>query len=112
MDDQKPPIVEQVDTDFIDEFATTLKRVYKKHFPRKGDSWKDCDIEFLNNKLLEEMTEVETSGGWLPIRMDELVDLALVTAMIWARDRTEFEERVDRAAERLPANFDPFPGRR
>jgi len=109
---QEHPIVEQIDTDFIDEFAASLKRVYEKHFPRKGDSWKDCDIEFLNNKLLEEMFEVETSGRWIPIRMGEFVDLALVAAMLWARDNTEFEERVDRAAERLPDDFNPYPSRR
>ena len=109
---QKHPIVEQIDTDFIDRFADALKKMYKKHFPRKGDSWTTCDLEFLNNKLLEEMAEVETSGGFIPIRMDELEDLALVAAMIWAREGEEFEAQVQRAADRLPANFDPYPGRR
>lgn len=111
MPDERP-IVRQIDTGFIDEFASSLKRMYEKHFPRKGDSWKDCDIEFLNNKLLEEMAEVETSGGWIPIRMNELVDLSLVAAMVWARDNTEFEERVERAAARLPEGFNPYPSRR
>lgn len=98
-----------MDIDFIERFATQLQIKYIAHHPRKGDSWKDCDMEFLNNKLLEEMAEVENSGDFILSRMDELIDMALMAAMCWARESEKYEEAVDRLASKLPDGFTSDP---
>ena len=55
---------------------TTLSR----HQKAKGDSWKWCDIEFLENKLHEEYNEWKESGD-----KHELVDIANICMMLFNR---------------------------
>jgi len=95
-----------MDTDFIDEFKGMMELKYAEHHPKKGDSWKDCSMGFLWDKFLEEAREVceRAASQYEPDKdtMSELVDVALVAAMLWAREKKNLIDRLD---EGLPQNF-------
>lgn len=95
-----------MDTGFIDEFRDMMELKYAEHHPEKGDSWKDCSISFLWDKFYEEVLEVceRAASQYEPDKdtMSELVDAALVAAMLWAREK---DNLIDHMAERLPENF-------
>jgi len=69
-------------------FAAAMERTMRKHDLKKGDSWTDCDIEFLITKLKEEFGEVitsidsEQSPKISKDTIDELVDLANIAMML------------------------------
>lgn len=70
-------------------FAAAMERTMRKHDPEKGDSWTDCDLEFLINKLKEEFGEVlssidlDSNGPKISKHtIDELVDLANIAMML------------------------------
>lgn len=74
-------------------FAEAMEKTMRKHDGNKGDSWKDCQINYLYIKLNEEFTEVETAvynrlhkAGKINEISKELVDLANVSAMLWNRN--------------------------
>lgn len=70
---------------FLYEFSLELMKRYEQHRPSKGDSWKEMDLSSLHCKLDEEYQEyVELMVGDDP--KPELIDLALVAAMCWARE--------------------------
>lgn len=64
------------------------QEVLNKHSKKKGDSWKTCDIQFLRNKLVEEIDEF----GVLPLeykeeQYKELLDIINVATMLAERLR-------------------------
>jgi hypothetical protein len=61
-------------------FAEQMERSLRENDSKKGDSWKSCDINFLANKLREEMDEIEEGG-----EPDEMVDLANICFFLWYR---------------------------
>jgi len=61
-------------------FVTAMENTLEKHQKKKGDSWKDCDIEFLENKLVEEYNEWKDSKD-----KHELVDIANICMMLYNR---------------------------
>lgn len=91
---------------FIDEFKEALTLKYEEHHPEKGDSWKDCPLGFLWNKFYEEVSEVceRAAAQYEPDgeTVRELEDVALVAAMLWAREK---ENLMNSLAEKLPENF-------
>ena len=95
-----------MDTDFIHEFKGMMELKYAEHHPEKGDSWKDCSIAFLWDKFYEEVSEVceKAAAQYEPMKdtMSELVDVALIVAMLWAREK---ENLMEHLAEGLPDNF-------
>ena len=87
---------------FLYEFILEVMKRYEQHRPKKGDSWKDSSLDFLYGLLGDEYSEVEdlllpdltdqTEARSPRLQhpsddfMSELVDLALVAAMCWARE--------------------------
>lgn len=78
----------------LPEFHAEMLKVLNKH-RHKGDSWKDCPISFLHDKLLEEFDEYlrartisirtsQLSAGY-ELQADELIDIANVAMMLWKR---------------------------
>jgi len=68
----------------LEEFILEMEKVLAKHDEQKGNSWKTCDIKFLENKLIEEFEEWKNQ----PKRTgkgDETVDIANVCMMLWHR---------------------------
>ena len=61
-----------------------IEVMYEKHFPEKGDSWKECDVAFLEKKLVEEYSEFLNVEGDKE-SYKELTDLALVSLMLLKR---------------------------
>lgn len=63
-------------------FAFEMERVLKLHDKNKGDSWKTCDVMYLDNRLKQEYREWD-----LTPKCDnkELVDVANMCMMIWNR---------------------------
>ena len=95
-----------MDTDFIDEFKDALALKYEEQHPEKGDSWEECSLAFLWDKLEEEAVEALAAGAaqYEPSKrvLNELEDVALVAAMLWAREK---ENLMDHLAGKLPENF-------
>jgi hypothetical protein len=76
----------------IESFAKEMDKVYSFHKPKKGESWKDCTIKFLQDKLVEEHLEwLKASSGELTglndkdLSAKELVDIANVCMMLYHR---------------------------
>ena len=55
-----------------------------KHQKEKGDSWNDCDLQFLLNKFDEEIKEFKEEHKPLA-KAEELVDIANVCMMLFNR---------------------------
>ena len=95
---------------FIEEFKEALVLKYAEKHPEKGDSWKDCNLGFLWDKFYEEVLEVceRAAGQYEPDKetMNELVDAALVAAMLWFREK---ENLINHLAEQLPEDFTSDP---
>ena len=62
-------------------FARQMEATMQEHDPIKGDTWKYCQIGFLEHKLEEEIEEYK-HGGRNP---DELIDIANICMMLWNR---------------------------
>lgn len=73
----------------IREFAEKMEEVMSMNDPKKGESWKTCSIEFLEQKLDEEYSEYRKEGDFISdFCLDpekELVDIANVCMMLWNR---------------------------
>jgi hypothetical protein len=75
----------------IKEFAEEMERIMKENDEDKGDSWRDCSVEFLINKLWEEIEEFKHivsphiiyEKDNLPEK--ELTDIANVCMMLFHR---------------------------
>lgn len=99
-----------MNTSFIDGFRDMMELKFAENYDEKGDSWRDCDMEFLWNKMFEEMIEVTDHHAMDGYGQSELVDLALVAAMLWTREKNRM---VEEKADNLPDNFlDGLYGRR
>ena len=61
-------------------FVMAMKSTLSKHEKTKGDSWKTCDIEFLENKLIEEFEEYQESKD-----KHELIDIANICMFLFNR---------------------------
>ena len=61
-------------------FAEEMERTMQKHDPVKGDTWKTCPIEFLEEKLMDEIGEYSLSDD-----ADELAGIANICMMLYHR---------------------------
>lgn len=68
-----------------------IKKILNKHIA-KGDSWMDCDIQYLQDKLLEEFGEYLLAKSYAK-KASELIDLTNVAMMLWKRLKP-FNEKV------------------
>lgn len=67
--------------------TTTIKacqRVFDRHSEEKGESWKTCDIQFLRNKLAEELDEFAESN-FEEQQYNELLDVINIAVMLAER---------------------------
>ena len=73
----------------IMNFALDMERIMSENDATKGNSWKDCDIEYLVDKLGEKYKEWENSLDLNSFESDpeELVDLANLCMMLWNRNK-------------------------
>ena len=89
-------------------FFEAMKAEYLRHYPEKGDSWKEPRIwipeEDVSNRELSHMGHWETTESLLKQKIrdvgykffqseepDELVDLANLCAMLWLRTSEKTE---------------------
>ena len=70
----------------VETFGGYMLMYMDKHQKNKGDSWKTCDIEFLEDKLQEEMAEYTRSNCE---DKAELIDIANIAMMLWLRKTHE-----------------------
>ena len=70
----------------VETFSGYMLMYMDKHQKNKGDSWKTCDIEFLEDKLQEEMAEYTRSNCE---DKAELIDIANIAMMLWLRKTHE-----------------------
>jgi hypothetical protein len=57
----------------------------KEHQPKKGDTWRFCDMAYLVNKLNEELNELFTEPSPFYLDPTEIPDVILVLSMIYLR---------------------------
>jgi len=69
----------------VREFAEEMERIMQKHDPVKGDTWKTCPIEFLEEKLEDEFAEYKHGSFVRDER--ELIDIANIAMMLWYRKK-------------------------
>lgn len=75
----------EIDND-VGMLVMAMETTLKRHEKAKGDSWKTCDITFLENKLIEECNEwAETKDK------HELVDIANICMMLFNRKLWEIQ---------------------
>jgi hypothetical protein len=68
--------------DEINIFTNKMKEKYNEKVISYGHSWKTCDIDFLEQRLIGEFVEYIKSGN-----PKELLDIANVCWMIYARKK-------------------------
>lgn len=77
-------------------FAQAIEQAMRKNDPKKGDSWKGCEVSFLECKLEEEYGEAAEvyydsmkmtfdPSTWKNEFTGELADLGAVVMMLWNR---------------------------
>lgn len=71
----------------VHRIAIAAEQKMAIHDPVKGDSWKTCDIEYLEDKLREEVREYFDESKHVRSRAGELPDIVAVCAMLYARIR-------------------------
>ena len=70
----------------LDEFTEAMKQEYLRHYPNQGDSWKKCDIEWLEKCATNAIWEIVTPEYILfETNPDHLLDIANFLAFIWIR---------------------------
>lgn len=65
-------------------FAAAMESKMRKHDADRGDSWKKCNIDFLHQRIEEEMSEMSLADG--DEISDEAVDVGNFAMMIWYRN--------------------------
>ena len=68
----------------LSEFVIQMEDTLQKHSGEKGDSWNDCDMQFLIDKLEEEIKEYRDETKPLA-KAEELVDVANMCMMLYHR---------------------------
>ena len=77
----------------LDAFVMQMKVVLHRHEKLKGNSWSDCDIQFLENKLKEEFEEYEDANRH-SAKAEELVDIANICMMLYNRHIEVWAEKA------------------
>ena len=75
----------EIDND-VGMLVMAMESTLKRHEKAKGDSWKTCDIKFLENKLEEEYLEWAGNKD-----KHELVDIANICMMLFNRKLWEIQ---------------------
>lgn len=77
----------------LKQFIKRMEIVLYKHQRTKGDSWQDCDLQFLLDKLEEEIKEFKEETK--PIRKaDELIDIANICVFLHERYIWEWAKSI------------------
>lgn len=72
--------------DEILDFAKEMDVVMNIHENQKRDTWKTCEVEFLENKLIEEYKEWRSST--IEPAKKEIIDIANICMMLHHRYKT------------------------
>ena len=70
-----------------------------KHEKKKGNSWNDCDLQFLLDKLDEEIKEFKDETKPLA-KAEEIVDVANICMMLYHRYLNIWGEKVAKFMEK------------
>lgn len=74
-------------------FTMVMGNVLNDHQEKKGNSWHDCDLQFLLDKLDEEIKEFKDEIKPLA-KAEELVDVANICMMLYERYVEIWAEKV------------------
>lgn len=84
----------KVAADLLPFFEAMIKEV-TRHYPKQGDSWKTCDIKWLETLAVKSIEQIYHSGGIFTGKLkyknnpDHLIDIADFLAFIWIRRSTQ-----------------------
>jgi len=86
-----------------DTFMRQMKSKIGSKVAKYGDSWRSCKIQFLRERLSEEFCEwldVVERGNMVK-ESNELIDIANLCIMIWARLREKRSKAFTRAVKEI-----------
>lgn len=81
--------------DALNEFVQEMNNKLDENQEEKGDSWNDCDLQFLFDKLDEEIKEFKDEPKPLA-KAHELVDVANICMMLYHRYIDIWADKVDK----------------
>jgi len=84
---------------FFKEVLREAELVYQTHEPEKGDSWRTCDIQFLEDKLADEVREVQ-NATLVDGKFKEILDVINIALMLGVRLDKERQEEWRRTPVR------------
>jgi len=76
------------------EFAQEMERVMSEHDYKKGDSWKRCSLDYLWERLSEEISEAVYEAENERGNPEEFIDVANFCMMIYHRLKENEEGKV------------------
>ncbi len=68
----------------FDSFTMKMRNVLEENEKKKGNSWASCDLQFLLDKLDEEVKEFKEAKRPMQ-KAEELVDVANICMMLYHR---------------------------
>jgi hypothetical protein len=68
----------------FDSFTMKMRNVLEENEKQKGNSWASCDLQFLLDKLDEEVKEFKEANRPMA-RAEEIVDVANICMMLYTR---------------------------
>ena len=84
---------------FFKEVLREAELVYQTHQPEKSDSWRTCDIQFLENKLVGEVKEFK-DASLVDGKYKEILDVINIALMLGVRLDEERQEEWRRTPVR------------
>lgn len=85
----------------LKDFVMAMKVTLYKHEKEKGNSWCNCDIQFLVDKLEEEIKEYREETKPLA-KAEELVDVANMCMMLYHRYINIWAEKAGKIMRNSP----------
>lgn len=77
----------------FDSFTMKMRNVLEENEKQKGNSWASCDLQFLLDKLDEEIKEFKDESKPLA-KAEELADVANICMMLYHRYVTIWAEKA------------------
>lgn len=77
----------------LDKFIKKMRQKLILRYEKYGNSWVDCDIIFLENKLFEEINEYLNEQRY-DRKSEELIDIANVCMMLHHRHLFKEQKRL------------------
>lgn len=66
-------------------FFEAMMKEMERHYPKKGDSYHECSVEYLEKLLRKSLTNYKKLGSDYPRKASQTIDIANICAMLYQR---------------------------